>query len=76
MKSSTSKKASYLDSFFDILYSQDDGNATILPVNTSFINSNFKSVQELINFNTDLYDAFHGRDGWVFSLLSGKLEKT
>lgn len=71
MKSSTSKKASYLDSFFDILYSQDDGNVTILPVNSSF-----KSVQELINFNTDLYDAFHGRDGWVFSLLSGKLEKT
>ena len=71
MKSSTSKKASYLDSFFDILYSQDESHTTILPTNY-----NFKSVQELINFNTDLYDAFHGRDGWVFSLLSGKLEKT
>ena len=70
MKSSTSKKASYLDSFFDILYSQDEGHTTILPTNY-----NFKSVQELINFNTDLYDAFHGRDGWTFNLLSGKLEK-
>jgi len=70
MKSSTSKKASYLDSFFDILYSQDEGHTTILPTNY-----NFKSVQELINFNTDLYDAFHGRDGWAFNLLSGKLEK-
>jgi len=72
MKSSKPKTVSYYESFLDLLYGKEEFSLTSILPN----NSNFKTPQQLINFNTDLYDAFHGRDGWVFNLLTGKLEKS
>lgn len=71
MKSSTSKKASYLDSFFNILYEESGSDVGCIMPN----NYTFKTPQQVINFNAELYDAFHGVNGWCYNLLTGRLEK-
>lgn len=71
MKHSAQKKADLIDSFFNILYSDSESDvACIMP--NSFT---FKNSQHVTNFNMDLYDAFHGINGWNYNLLTGRLEK-
>lgn len=71
MKHSAQAKADLISSFFDIIYNDTDKDvACIMPNNYTF-----KSTQQVINFNMELYDAFHGVNGWHFNLLTGRLEK-
>lgn len=35
----------------------------------------FNTPQEVINYNTELYDSMHGKNGWFYNLLTGKLER-
>lgn len=71
MKPSAQKKADLIESFFDILYGEEDsGVGCIMPNNFTFKNS-----QQVTNFNMELYDAFHGVNGWNYNLLTGRLEK-
>jgi len=71
MKKSAQAKADLLNTFFDFLYNDPDNDvACIMPNNYAF-----KTPQQVINFNMELYDAFHGVNGWRFNLLTGRLEK-
>jgi len=68
--SSGNKKPYYsLQAFFDLLGKMDGSGIN------SIAYDNFKTNREVINFNMDLYDNFHGRDGWNYNLLTGKLER-
>ena len=68
--SSKSNKPYYsLQAFFDFLENMDGSGVG------SIAYENFKTTREVINFNMDLYDNFHGRDGWNYNLLTGKLER-
>lgn len=68
--SSSNKKPYYsLQAFFDLLGKIDESGIN------SIAYENFKTNREVINFNMDLYDNFHGRDGWNYNLLTGKLER-
>jgi hypothetical protein len=71
MKSSAQTKADLINSFFNVIYSDSDNDvACIMPNNFTF-----KSPQHVINFNMELYDAFHGVNDWHYNLLTGRLEK-
>jgi len=71
MKSSAQAKADLISSFFDVLYNDSDNDvACIMPNNYTF-----KSPQQVINFNMELYDAFHGVNNWHYNLFTGRLEK-
>lgn len=34
-----------------------------------------KAIAQKVRETQDLYDKYHGKDGWEFNLLTGKLEK-
>ena len=70
MKDSKIKKGS-LEELFYLIYDKEPE----LSSESSIACEKFKSVMDLVNFNTDLYDALHGKDGWNYNLLTGKLEK-
>lgn len=70
MKGSPIKKGS-LEELFYLIYDKEP----ILSSKSSIACEKFKSTMELVNFNTDLYDALHGKDGWHYNLLTGKLER-
>ena len=67
--SSNSKAGYSLQAFFKLLDSMDGSGVA------SIASENFKTNREVINFNTDLYDNLHGKNGWQYNLLTGKLEK-
>jgi hypothetical protein len=68
MMSSTTKKGS-LEELFSIIYDTPDFGVY------SIVKDKFDSTREVINFNIDLYDNLHGKNGWKYNLLTGKLEK-
>lgn len=70
MKDSKIKKGS-LEELFYLIYDKEPE----LTSESSIACEKFKSTMELVNFNTDLYDSLHGKDGWRYNLLTGKLEK-
>jgi hypothetical protein len=71
MKKLAQAKANLLNTFFDFLHNNpEDGVTCIMPNNYTF-----KTPQQVINFNMELYDAFHGVNEWYYSLLTGRLEK-
>jgi hypothetical protein len=60
-----------LEELFYLIYDKEPE----LTSHNSIACEKFKSIMDLVNFNTDLYDALHGKDGWYYNLLTGKLEK-
>ena len=68
MKSSAVKKGS-LEELFSKIYDAPDFGIY------SIVNDKFDSTREVISFNMDLYDNLHGKNGWQYNLLTGKLEK-
>jgi hypothetical protein len=66
--SSTTKKGS-LEELFSIIYDTPGFGVY------SIVKDKFDSTREVINFNIDLYDNLHGKNGWKYNLLTGKLEK-
>jgi hypothetical protein len=67
--SSDNKTGYSLQAFFDLLEGMDGKGVA------SIAYEDFKTNREVINFNIDLYDNFHGRNGWHYNLLTGKIEK-
>ena len=72
MKHSAQKKADLINTFFDFLYKDVDSDVGCIMPN----NYTFKTPQQVIAFNMDLYDAFHGVNGWNYNLLTGRLENS
>jgi len=72
MKQSAQNKADLINTFFDFLYKDVDGDVGCIMPN----NYTFKTSQQVIVFNMDLYDAFHGVNGWNYNLLTGRLENS
>lgn len=58
-----------LQAFFDLLEKMDGFGVSSIGY------EDFKTNREVINYNMDLYDTFHGKDGWNYNLLTGKLER-
>ena len=67
--SSKNKTSFSLQAFFDLLEKMDESGVASIGY------EDFKTNREVINYNMDLYDTFHGKDGWNYNLLTGKLER-